>query len=258
MSNLKIGEKIKAKRREREFTQEELAAILGVSKAAVSKWENGESYPDVEMLPQIAQLFHMSMDELFDFSSFDIERMVERLKASGVRFTDGLTPSEIREIERTFGFRFPKEIADFLSYAYPTGSRFFRYNDLSDQNVAAFQDFQKGIRDAFLFDLENNGEALSAMLRKTTKGCYDTDSLRGAILDQLNGSPRLIPFYGHRCFFDGMDHMPIVSFSQPIDTIFYGSDFENYLENEFLASGLTLGKISDRMKDTGIWYYIVE
>ena len=110
MSNLKIGEKIKAKRRERELTQEELAAILGVSKAAVSKWENGESYPDVEMLPQIAQLFHMSMDELFDFSSFDIERMVERLKASGVPFTNGLTPSEIREIERTFDFRFPKEI----------------------------------------------------------------------------------------------------------------------------------------------------
>ncbi|MBQ8216047.1 MAG: helix-turn-helix transcriptional regulator [Clostridia bacterium] len=68
MSNLKIGEKIKAKRREREFTQEELAAILGVSKAAVSKWENGESYPDMEMLPQIAQLFHMSMDELFEYT----------------------------------------------------------------------------------------------------------------------------------------------------------------------------------------------
>ena len=40
MSSLKIGEKIKAKRRERDLTQEELAAILSVSKAAVSKWEN--------------------------------------------------------------------------------------------------------------------------------------------------------------------------------------------------------------------------
>ena len=38
MSNLKIGQKIKAKRRERELTQEELANILGVTKAAVSKW----------------------------------------------------------------------------------------------------------------------------------------------------------------------------------------------------------------------------
>lgn len=68
MSSLKIGEKIKAKRRERDLTQEELANILGVSKAAVSKWENSESYPDITLLPQIAQLFHITMDELFDYT----------------------------------------------------------------------------------------------------------------------------------------------------------------------------------------------
>lgn len=68
MPNLKIGENIKAKRRERDLTQEELANMLGVSKAAVSKWENSESYPDITLLPQIAQLFHITMDELFDYT----------------------------------------------------------------------------------------------------------------------------------------------------------------------------------------------
>ncbi len=68
MSNLKIGNRIKAKRRERNLTQEELASMLGVTKAAVSKWENEESYPDITLLPQIAQLFHMTMDDLFDFA----------------------------------------------------------------------------------------------------------------------------------------------------------------------------------------------
>ena len=68
MSSLKIGEKIKAKRRERDLTQEELANILGVSKAAVSKWENEESFPDITLLPQIAQVFHITMDELFDYA----------------------------------------------------------------------------------------------------------------------------------------------------------------------------------------------
>ena len=68
MSNLKIGEKIRAKRRERDLTQEELANILGVSKAAVSKWENEESCPDVTMLPQIARLFHITIDELFGYT----------------------------------------------------------------------------------------------------------------------------------------------------------------------------------------------
>ncbi len=68
MSSLKIGQKIKAKRRERDLTQEEIANILGVTKAAVSKWENEESYPDITMLPQIAQLFHITMDELFGYN----------------------------------------------------------------------------------------------------------------------------------------------------------------------------------------------
>lgn len=68
MDMLKISEKIKAKRRERDLTQEELAAMLGVTKAAVSKWETAESYPDITMLPQIAQLFHLSMDELFGYT----------------------------------------------------------------------------------------------------------------------------------------------------------------------------------------------
>ena len=68
MSNLKIGEKIRANRRERALTQEEVANILGVSKAAVSKWENGESYPDITMLPQIARLFSITMDELFAYT----------------------------------------------------------------------------------------------------------------------------------------------------------------------------------------------
>ena len=68
MSKLKIGEKIRSNRRERNLTQEELANTLGVSKAAVSKWENNESYPDITILPQIAQLFHITMDELFGYT----------------------------------------------------------------------------------------------------------------------------------------------------------------------------------------------
>ena len=68
MSELKIGEKIKSKRKEYEYTQEELANMLYVTKAAVSKWENGESYPDITLLPKIAQLFHITMDQLFDYT----------------------------------------------------------------------------------------------------------------------------------------------------------------------------------------------
>lgn len=68
MARLELGEIIKTKRKERDLTQEKVADELGVSKAAVSKWENGDSYPDVTLLPQIAELFDITMDELFGYS----------------------------------------------------------------------------------------------------------------------------------------------------------------------------------------------
>lgn len=68
MSILNIGKKSEKKEENADLTQEELANILGVSKAAVSKWEIGESYPDITLLPKIAQLFHITIDELFNYT----------------------------------------------------------------------------------------------------------------------------------------------------------------------------------------------
>ena len=61
---LKIGENLRRLRRERERTQEEVAAHLGVSFQAVSKWERSEGYPDITMLPAIANYFGVSVDTL--------------------------------------------------------------------------------------------------------------------------------------------------------------------------------------------------
>lgn len=61
---LKIGEKIKSFRYEKGLTQDEIGAILGVSAQSVSKWERGEGYPDIEMLPALANYFNISIDEL--------------------------------------------------------------------------------------------------------------------------------------------------------------------------------------------------
>lgn len=58
---------IARERRRMGITQEALAAHLGVSKAAVSKWELGQSLPDVSLLPRIAAYFSLTLDELFDW-----------------------------------------------------------------------------------------------------------------------------------------------------------------------------------------------
>ena len=67
MNAVNLGETIARERRALGITQGELAAHLGVTKAAVSKWELGQSLPDVVLLPRIAAYFDLTLDELFDY-----------------------------------------------------------------------------------------------------------------------------------------------------------------------------------------------
>ena len=61
---LTIGENIRDHRRKQDLTQEELAERLGVSYQSVCRWENGTTYPDIELLPAITKLFGITVDEL--------------------------------------------------------------------------------------------------------------------------------------------------------------------------------------------------
>ena len=61
---MKIADKIKQLRQQNNFTQEELAKKLMVSRQAISKWETGNSLPDIENLLNISKLFEISLDEL--------------------------------------------------------------------------------------------------------------------------------------------------------------------------------------------------
>lgn len=62
--NIFFCENIKKLRKQRDLTQEGLADLLGVTFQAVSKWERGESYPDITLLPVIADFFDTSIDDL--------------------------------------------------------------------------------------------------------------------------------------------------------------------------------------------------
>lgn len=61
-----LGKKIAYYRKNKNITQDELAKQLGISNQAVSKWETGQSCPDVELLPKIADIFEITLDELFE------------------------------------------------------------------------------------------------------------------------------------------------------------------------------------------------
>lgn len=61
---MNLGKMIFELRKAKNVTQEEMAAELGVTAAAVSKWENGYTLPDVMMLCAIADYFQVTTDEL--------------------------------------------------------------------------------------------------------------------------------------------------------------------------------------------------
>jgi transcriptional regulator with XRE-family HTH domain len=64
-----IGNRISQFRKEKGYTQEEMAEKLGVTPQAVSKWENDISYPDILLLPKIAEMLGVSVDELLSGES---------------------------------------------------------------------------------------------------------------------------------------------------------------------------------------------
>ena len=57
------------RRKELGFTQNQLAEALSISFEAVSKWENNTAYPDIEMLPRLAAVLHITVDALLGYES---------------------------------------------------------------------------------------------------------------------------------------------------------------------------------------------
>ena len=79
---LKLSDKIKQYRKKMGLTQEGLAEAIGVTVGAVSKWENGNTVPDIMTIMQLANYFSISIDELlgFDLTSKNIEDMCNSIE----------------------------------------------------------------------------------------------------------------------------------------------------------------------------------
>ncbi len=84
-TNMNIGNNISLLIKSRNLTQEELAAALGVSAQAVSKWENNSSCPDVSLLTDISDFFSVSVDELLRSENDDIISSAYKIDADSAK-----------------------------------------------------------------------------------------------------------------------------------------------------------------------------
>ena len=111
MKEINIANVLVNKRKEKGITQDELAGYIGVSKASVSKWETGQSYPDVTFLPQLAAYFNISIDDLMDYkpqmTKEDIRKLYHQLSADFASEPFNEVMSHCREIIKKYFACFP-------------------------------------------------------------------------------------------------------------------------------------------------------
>ncbi|KPI46678.1 transcriptional regulator [Clostridioides difficile] len=78
---MNFGENLKRLRKERNLSQEQLSEMLNVSRQAISKWESNKTYPDIENLMLLRNIFNIALDDLlFDENKDKIEDVIKSSK----------------------------------------------------------------------------------------------------------------------------------------------------------------------------------
>lgn len=74
MDQIKIGEFISCKRKEKNITQSKLAEMLGITDRAISKWENGICMPDSGTIPELCKILSITINDLFSGEIIDMKK----------------------------------------------------------------------------------------------------------------------------------------------------------------------------------------
>lgn len=115
---VEIGNRIKKLRQRDGRKQEDLANALGVTAQAVSRWEATGGYPDVEMIPAIANYFNVSIDELFGYSSDRQAKLKNILARAEKAINEQGDMTECVEMLRSAAEEFPSEPQVLIKLGY--------------------------------------------------------------------------------------------------------------------------------------------
>ncbi len=107
---INIGLKIKELRKRDGRTQEAMAAALGVTGQAISRWEANGGYPDMEIIPSIANYFHVTIDELFGYSEDRTKKIESIFTKADAALNAQEDMTECVDMLRSAVEEFPSEI----------------------------------------------------------------------------------------------------------------------------------------------------
>ena len=116
-----LGEKLSKLRKEYNYTQEQLADILGVSRQSISKWESDIAYPETEKLIELGKLFDCSMDyllkdDIIDKNSVMSQALDQRLEHFSKKIISEKNKPKLKKILKIVGIIFAAILAiDIIS-----------------------------------------------------------------------------------------------------------------------------------------------
>ena len=116
---MELGKKIKQLRFKAGLTQEQLAERLGIAPQSVSKWENAVAMPDITTLPQLAEIFGVTIDDLFDLTVEQrLNRIENRIDVEEELPTDVFTEYEEFLKTQLADEQYKKRATELIAYLY--------------------------------------------------------------------------------------------------------------------------------------------
>lgn len=183
-------------------------------------------------------------------------RAIDFLRERGVAFAPGLSATELAYAEKKYDFLFPPDLREFLSLGMPMDDAnspqrcFPNWRHLGDVYTNKMLQW---VANSIELDVADNDFWLPSLGVKPD----GLDARIAAIKKTFQEAPKLIPVYSHRFIPSEPSEVgnPVISFWQPVDVIYYGSDLLNYFQNEF---GDPAARTMGQIKKIRFWSNLID
>lgn len=154
-----IGDNIKRLRKEKNITQEQLAVAMNITCAAVSKWERGETYPDITLLQPLAYYFGVSLDDLMGYDRAQTEQRINDI-LSEYAILCSTNPSAAQSLIVNAYNEYPNDYRIMSAYMWNLGGD---YADNDKDRLLAHKDEFLNICDKILSGCSDNRLRMDAV-----------------------------------------------------------------------------------------------